>query len=88
MKSCPKGAFLGLCEMGLVKGIPGGHYTKSSSNKKYALDAVAELRRNPKLLNDSGALWSAVMERNAKSINQNNQMDVVIALWINDLIVS
>ncbi|ARV16641.1 DUF6979 family protein [Polaribacter sp. SA4-12] len=39
-KSCPKGTFLGLCEDGLVKGIPKGNYTKSVKNKEYALKAI------------------------------------------------
>ncbi|EPY6430836.1 DUF6979 family protein [Clostridium sporogenes] len=39
-KGCPKNAFLGLCQEGLIKGIPKGIYnTKPNSlNKKYALD--------------------------------------------------
>jgi hypothetical protein len=32
-KNCPKNTFLGLCEEGLVKGIPQGNYTKSIKNK-------------------------------------------------------
>lgn len=29
VKGCTKGTFLGLCEEGLVKGIPKGNYTKT-----------------------------------------------------------
>jgi hypothetical protein len=32
-KGCPRGAFLGLCEEGLVKGIPAGDYTASKDDK-------------------------------------------------------
>lgn len=32
-KGCPKGVYLGLCEEGLVKGIPKGKYTKSKKIK-------------------------------------------------------
>ena len=42
-KSCPRGAYLGLCEEGLVKGIPPGHYTASNDNKAYAVRASALL---------------------------------------------
>jgi len=42
-KSCPRGAFLGLCEEGLVKGIPAGHYTASQEKKAYAVSAAALL---------------------------------------------
>jgi hypothetical protein len=45
-KGCPKGTFLGLCEEGLVKGIPKGNYTKSVKNKKYAIKAVTVLKQN------------------------------------------
>ncbi|MFZ4595190.1 MAG: DUF6979 family protein, partial [Verrucomicrobiaceae bacterium] len=39
-KSCPKSTFLGLCEEGLVKGVPTGNYTRSKLNKAYVLQAV------------------------------------------------
>lgn len=32
-KGCPRGAYLGLCEDGLVLGIPSGTYTRSRDNK-------------------------------------------------------
>lgn len=83
-KSCPKGAFLGLCEEGLVKGIPPGEYTISADNKRYAVDAVALLRRNPSLAQNRAALWRAVMRGKAKERNQ--QMDVVVSLWDRGLI--
>ena len=44
-KACPRGAFLGLCEGGLVSGIARGHYTKSKRNKEYALKAGASAHR-------------------------------------------
>ena len=36
-KGSPRGAFLGLCEEGLVKGIPPGRYTASKKDKEYAV---------------------------------------------------
>jgi hypothetical protein len=82
-KSCPRDAFLGLCEAGLIKGIPAGQYTRSDKNKTYATRAVALL--------DAGThktvttLWAEVTD--GEPIHHNSQMDVVLALWKNDLIV-
>jgi hypothetical protein len=83
-KGCPRDAFLGLCEEGLVAGIPAGNYTRSVKNKRYALQAVKYLRRNPSLANDPGRLWDLVMEGEPKTPNQ--QMEVVTALWQKGLI--
>jgi hypothetical protein len=83
-KGCPRGAFLGLCEEGLVKGIPAGRYTASRDNKAYAVRAVtllAEGRQNW----STSSLWRAVTDDPDKT--HNSQMDVVLALWNNDLIV-
>ncbi len=83
-KGCPRGAFLGLCEEGLVKGIPAGRYTRSKDNKDYAVRAVALLTEQPQSWSTS-ALWRAVTNDLEKALN--SQMDVVLALWKNDLIV-
>lgn len=84
-KSCPKDAFLALCEEGLVKGIPNGQYTRSKKNKKYALNAVDILKRNPDLVTDTKTLWNRSVGGEEKK--HNSQMDVVIALWKNNLLV-
>jgi hypothetical protein len=86
-KGCPKNAFLGLCEEGLVRGIPKGNYTyrSDSLNKTYAVQAVVSLKANPELVNDRNGLWKEVMKGVKKS--HNSQMDVVLALWENELIV-
>jgi hypothetical protein len=78
-KGCPKGAFLGLCEAGLIRGVPRGAYTRSRKNKKYALEAVALLKGNPALAADRAGLWSAIVRGESKKHNQ--QMDVVVSLW-------
>jgi hypothetical protein len=83
-KGCPRGAFLGLCEEGLVKGIPAGRYTTSRDNKAYAVRAVALLTEGTQLRSTS-ALWRAVT--NGAEKTHNSQMDIVLALWNNDLIV-
>ena len=83
-KGCPRGAFLGLCEEGLVKGIPAGRYTSSRDNKDYAVRAAALLIEGKQSWS-TGALWQAVTD-DPKKVH-NSQMDVVLALWNNDLIV-
>ena len=83
-KSCPRGAFLGLCEEGMVKGIPAGHYTSSNENKTYAVRAAALLAEGTQNWSRS-ALWQAVTNDPQKT--HNSQMDIVLALWKNGLIV-
>ena len=84
-KSCPRGAYLGLCEEGLVKGIPAGHYTASNDNKDYAVRAAALLAEGKQSWSVS-ALWRAVTNDPERA--HNNKMDIVLALWKNGLIVS
>ena len=83
-KGSPRGAFLGLCEEGLVKGIPAGRYTASKDNKEYAVRAVAWLT-DKKMHSSRSELWQAATNGAVKK--ENGQMDVVLALWNNDLIV-
>jgi hypothetical protein len=83
-KGCPRGAFLGLCEAGLVKGIPAGRYTASKDNKAYAVRAAELLAEGTQSWSTS-ALWKAVSNDPEKT--HNSQMDIVLALWKNDLIV-
>ena len=83
-KSCPKSAFLGLCEEGLVKGVPKGNYTKSVKNKEYALKAVTILKQNKETTFLPKELWEKLEFGDKR---HNSQMDVVLALWKNDLLV-
>jgi hypothetical protein len=83
-KGGPRGAFLGLCEEGLIKGIPAGHYTKLKDDKAYAVRAAALLTEGTQSWSRS-TLWQAVTNDPEKT--HNSQMDVVLALWKNDLIV-
>jgi hypothetical protein len=83
-KGGPRGAFLGLCEEGLVKGIPAGHYKAPKDNKGYAVRAAALLTEGTQSWSTS-ALWRAVTNDPEKT--HNGQMDIVLALWKNDLIV-
>ena len=84
-KGCPKNAFLGLCEEGVLNGINSGDYTRSVDNKRYALDALLLLRKQPTLSQDKNALWRKIL--NGANKKHNAQMDVVVSLWENDLFV-
>lgn len=87
-KGCPKSTFLGLCEVGYVKGVPQSKYLvkNNSLNKDYAIQAIALLKQNPHLANSSSKkLWELVI--NGVSKTPNSQMDIVLALWNNKLIV-
>lgn len=77
-KGCPKNAFLGLCEEGLIEGIEPGSYTRSKKNKQYALKAVEILKRFPSSAIDPKQLWDLVLP--GKIITHNSQMDVVLSL--------
>lgn len=78
-KGCPKCAFLGLAEDALIFCVPPGNYTRSSLNKKYAVEAVKFLRISPSLAKHPRELWNRVTHNQPKA--HNGQMDVVLALW-------
>jgi hypothetical protein len=82
-KGCPRCAFLGLCKEGLVKGISPRDYTYSEKNKNYALKAV-ELLEIGRRYSSPIELWRAVTNSSGRG---DYQMDVVLALWENNLIV-
>ena len=88
MKSCPKNAFLGLCEAARVRGIKSGAYTRSLKNKGYAVEAADILKANPSLvsLGEIG-LWQKVMKSLGEPVGKvhNQQMDVVLTLFQNKL---
>lgn len=75
-KGCPKNAFLGLCEAGLIVDIPAGDYglKQGNVNKGYAVKATA-LASNG--VTHKRELWEAVAGSNKK---HNHQIDIVLAL--------
>ena len=87
-KGGPRGAFVGLCEAGLVKGIAAGAGATLTSagyrNKAYAVNAVELLRAGTH--KTVTQLWGAVTE--GEPGDHASQMDVVLALWKNGLIVA
>ncbi len=83
-KTAPKGAFLGLCEAGLVQGIPPGKYGATMDNKNYAIAATALLAAGTH--KSVSALWAEVTQ--GDGTEHQSQMDIVMALWKNGLIVN
>ncbi|MBO9592523.1 MAG: hypothetical protein J7599_06390 [Niabella sp.] len=80
-KGCPKATFLGLCEEGLISGVPRGSYTSSSKNKRYAIRMVRWLKAYPALPIPVEKMWAYATEHSG--IRPNGQTSVVVALFIN-----
>ena len=78
VKGCPKGAFLGLCSAGLMKGVSAGEYTNAKRNAGYATQAVEILSLMAEAP-EPAALWKLVLNGEEKA--HNSQMNVVLALW-------
>ena len=77
-KVCPRCAFLGLCEVGVVSGIISGKYTNSIKNKGYALRALELIKSNTILINNKKHLWKLITNNKVK---HEGQLDVVIELF-------
>ena len=81
-KKAPREAFVGLCDAGLVKGITVDNNSVGNRNKDYAVAAVELLRAGTH--KTVTQLWSAVTD--SDGTEHACQMDVVLALWKNNLI--
>lgn len=84
-KGCPRGAYLGLCEEGLVNGVPKGKYCNSIKNKKYAIAAIEILKQQLNIAHTEKSLWLQIMKGEQKVYN--HQMDVVLSLWNEGLLI-
>ena len=78
-KGCPRGAFLGLCEAGLIAGAEQPAGDAGGLNGEYAVRAARALRANPDLQYDRVELWRQACLNSRKA--HNGQMDVVVGLW-------
>ena len=83
-KGCPKGAFLGLCEEGLIKGIAEGNYSAGEKNKSYAIRAADLLKYIDGDEISRDKIWNFATQ--GSGIRQNSQLDIVLALKENDLL--
>lgn len=78
-KSCPRDAFLSLCGVGAIEGVPAGDYTRSEKNRTYVLRALDALRTDPALIDDERQLWRLVTD--GANTRHNSQIDVLAELW-------
>ncbi|MEL3922254.1 hypothetical protein V1481_02680 [Aeromonas enteropelogenes] len=79
-KGCPRSAFIGLCNVGYVKGSKQVVFDFEGLGKNacYAVEAVKLLRRNPGFT--AKELWAIVTKENENATVHNSQMHVVLAL--------
>ena len=85
-KSCPRGAFLGLCRAGLIEGVPHDPTdpTDDGLNATYARFAVNLLQTEPRWASEKASkIWRHVMAGIGTDPHKrpNAQMEVVLALW-------
>jgi hypothetical protein len=83
-KGCPRDSFLAICELGVLRNVAPGTYTRSVKNKGYAIRALTALRRDSALSKDETRLWQIATKGAQKA--PNSQMDVVATLFRNGFI--
>lgn len=84
-KNCPKRTFIALCESGIVVDVPPGKYNKRPTTEQIRqenLTAINRLVVEPDLAKYPRSLW----EKTGHTEKHNDEMDVITALWLNDLI--
>lgn len=74
--TCPRGAFLGLCQWGFVRDVAPGSYTGSTASSGYALAAAGLLRAEPDVANNKSELKKRVYGTRTP----NDEVEVVLAL--------
>ena len=87
----PRFAFLGLCQGGLIRGVPAHAYIRLVDNAACAMCAVGLLREDPQLAAlKTTRLWDIVRQRMPGRLYPKNQgqMNVVLALWHSGLIAA
>jgi hypothetical protein len=70
-----RGAFLGLCEEGYVRGVPSGDYSGAARHKAYAVKAAQFLTNGHQP--DKGALWASVVNRLRRDYERSSQHEGV-----------
>lgn len=84
-KTCPREAFLGLVQHGLVRGVAPKRCARNESrlNRVYSIAAATMLAREPSLATMSKSdLWRRVMWEVGAEVDKkhNQQLDVVLTL--------
>ena len=85
-KTCPREAFLGLCQEGLLVGVPHTVCRREDGrrNRLYSVTAANLLATDAELaVKGKRELWRRVLEHTGSDPNKraNEQMDVVLSLW-------
>ncbi|UFH69707.1 DUF6979 family protein [Morganella morganii] len=84
-KGCPRAAFLGLCEEGVVKNIPENNYGAGEKNKHHALKILELAQANSGIT--AAECFRMYQESNPDlPKTHNGQADVVISLLEANLI--
>lgn len=85
-KSCPKGTFLTLCEIGAIKDVKAGINGKRSPERRNLTKCLYDALMKDRSLRDrKSELWSEACQ--GKKMTQNNEIDVLIALYENKSLV-
>ena len=83
--TCPKWAFAGLCNHGVVRGVPAGSCPAAADRRsgRYAVDALNAVRREASLLRDKRTLKARVFGRpgTADYRKPNDEVEVLLGLW-------
>jgi hypothetical protein len=85
-KTCPREAFLGLCQRGMLAGVPASscRHVDWRLNRSYAIAAAQLLLTEPHLAHSGKAeLWRRVVSECGAdpAKRHNSQLDVVLALF-------
>ena len=83
-KGCPRGAFLELCNAGVIRGCEGRPSILRGSNAEYAVRMLEAIRADESVLGDKEKLWRLAVGKGKKK--ENGQLDVVDSLWREGLI--
>jgi len=78
-KSCPRGAFLGLCAAGVVRGVRAQPEYLPGKNGEYAIRMLKAIRTEEGVLSDRDRLWHIAVGDPSK--HENGQIDVVTTMW-------
>ncbi|MBK5071772.1 hypothetical protein I2492_01910 [Budviciaceae bacterium CWB-B4] len=84
-KSCPKCTFLGLCEEGLVVGIPKRKYLDlGNKNKNHAIMLYRIFKKKSEL--SSCELHKLYVIERGASLTNNGQADILVSLYKENLL--
>jgi len=87
-KSCPKCAYFGLCEAGVVSNIKAGVYNKKEDNinKSYVLGGYELIKKG--FVKRGDPLNRDILRKEVMGdMADNQQMDVLVSLWEADCLI-